>query len=254
MSDRKWLTILAGEGELYLLGILKNVNLKLSVDIREVDKKQRIGIGISDESLQDPINDNYKCLVVQSLLQLLGLSPVLRELCKGGGQAGEDWEEDPGPVHCWQILMRNVVMCCCCCCLAQDHVGVGGPPDLGHCWTQTDSLHGTRDTTGSNTWTLHRGPRPPWCVSTGSYHGITRSLHSQAERGDIIEILPVSLFWLSIFDERQIMYKQFFLRNVSSLIPVRHRWKFADLVAAHIVVEMLGLIEMRVPVPKVVSI
>ena len=44
------------------------------------------------------------------------------------------------------------------------------------------------------------------------------------------------------------------MMNVSSLISVRHRWKFADLVAAHIVVEMLGLIEMRVPVPKVVSI
>ena len=75
------------------------MNLKLSVDVREVDEQERVRTGVSDESLKDPVYNNHQSLVVQSFLQLLGLPPGLRQLGGGGGEGGEEAEQEPDLVH-----------------------------------------------------------------------------------------------------------------------------------------------------------
>ena len=75
------------------------MNLELSIDVREVDEQERIRTGFSDESLKDPVYNNHHSIVVQSFLQLLGLSPGLRQLGVGGGEGGEEAEQEEDLHH-----------------------------------------------------------------------------------------------------------------------------------------------------------
>ena len=69
------------------------MNLKLTVDIREVYQQERVRTGVSNDSLQDAIDDDDEGLVVESFLQLPGLSPGLRQPRLGGREAGEDGDD-----------------------------------------------------------------------------------------------------------------------------------------------------------------
>ena len=69
------------------------MNLKLSVDVREVDEKERVGAGVSNDSLQDAVDDDDQRLVVESFLELPGLPPGLGQPRLGGGEAGEEGED-----------------------------------------------------------------------------------------------------------------------------------------------------------------
>ena len=78
------------------------MNLKLGVDIREVDEEERVGAGVSNDPLQDAVNYHDERLVAQSFLQLPRLPPGLRQPRLGGGEAGEEGEEGgqhPGLLH-----------------------------------------------------------------------------------------------------------------------------------------------------------
>ena len=61
------------------------MNLKLTVDIGEVYQQERVWAGVSNDSLQDAIDDDDERLVVESFLQLPGLPPGLRQPRLGGG-------------------------------------------------------------------------------------------------------------------------------------------------------------------------
>ena len=69
------------------------MNLKLSVYIREVYEQKGVGAGVSNDSLQDAVDDDDQRLVAESFLQLPGLPPGLRQPRLGGGQAGEEGED-----------------------------------------------------------------------------------------------------------------------------------------------------------------
>ena len=69
------------------------MNLKLGVDIREVDEEERVGAGVSNDPLQDAVNDHHQRLVVESFLELPGLPPGLGQPRLGGGEAGEEGED-----------------------------------------------------------------------------------------------------------------------------------------------------------------
>ena len=87
------LTILACQSELDFPGILQDVNLKLSVDIREVYEQKGVGAGVSNDSLQDAVDDDDQRLVAESFLELPGLPPGLRQSGLGGDEAGEEGED-----------------------------------------------------------------------------------------------------------------------------------------------------------------
>ena len=111
------------------------MDLELSVDVGEVDQEQRIRVGVSDESLEDPVNDDHQGVVVQSFLELLGLPPGLRELGAGGGEGGEEGEDDPEAGHgCVRVLCVVVGV------YPRIILVWVDPPDCDHCWPLTDWL------------------------------------------------------------------------------------------------------------------
>ena len=60
------------------------MNFKLRVYVGKVDEDERVGTGLPDDPLHDPVDDQHDVIVTKGPLKLSWLTTVLRQLSTDG--------------------------------------------------------------------------------------------------------------------------------------------------------------------------